>query len=140
MSSDLTTLYALRRFYDRISHNCTFRSFEDFCDWATGKYKPGYTVYKLNQSKPHSKENSYWYFASKKTAEIISPICDGCDQKMVICNTIGCLKYREQFAKNWDKNIHWTRPIPEQPKPNVKEFFRYEHPDLVREGIVFYGP
>ena len=67
----------------------------------------------------------------------MSPICDGCDQKMVICNTIGCLKYREQFVQNWDKNIHWTPPIPEEQKPKVKEFFRYEHPDLVREGIVF---
>lgn len=137
MSSELTVLYALRRFYEGIKHDSTFQSFESFCNWAAGKYKPGYTVYKLDQAKPHSKENSYWYFATKKPEEILRPICVGCDLNMAICNTIGCLKYREQFVKNWNERIHWSRQEPKKQEPKMKEFFRYEHPDLVGEGSVF---
>ena len=136
--SEAIELYALRRIYDGIREDSTFSSFEDFFDWAEGKYRVGHTIYKLDQTKPYSPENCYWYYAIKKVEDVTSPICEGCTVNMTICNTIGCLRYREYFVKNWNDNI-CAKPK-EVPKPkNVKEYFRYEHPDLEREGIVFEG-
>lgn len=134
--SEAIELYALRRIYESIRKRSGFGSFKAFCDWAKGKYKAGFTVYRRDQSKPYSPENCYWYYAIKKVEAVTSPICEGCTVDMTICNTIGCLKYREWFVKNWNDNI-CAKPK-EVPKPkNVKEYFRYEHPDLEREGIAF---
>lgn len=134
--SEATELYALRRIYDGIRNDSDFSSFEDFFDWAYGKYKAGYTVYKLNDRKPHSPKNSYLYYNYKAQPEgIKSSICENCDKTMLVCNNIGCARYREEFVKNWNDNIC------AEPKKvrETKEYFRYEHPDLVREGIVWIG-
>jgi hypothetical protein len=90
----------------------------------------------LDQTKPYSRDNSYWYYAIKKPDETESPICKGCEGAMIICNTIGCLRYREWFIKNWNDNI-CVKPKKVKEVKNVDGFFRYEHPDLVREGICF---
>ena len=51
---------------------------------------------------------------------------------------VGCDEYRAWWKKNWDQNIYVAPKKPE-PKPATEgsQMFRYEHPDLVREGIVW---
>ena len=125
---------SLRMVFKGIENDHTFSSFEAFCEWSEGKAKKGFTVYKVNVNKPHSPENSYWYYSQKRQEDVVSQICESCDQDMLVCHTIGCAKYREWFVKNWNKNI-CIRPA----EPPKREVFRYEHPDLEREGIVFEG-
>lgn len=61
-----------------------------------------------------------------------SPFCRNCTRDDCPTNGDGCKAWETYFIDNWNKNIMklWkttkTTPI-----------FRYEHPDLVREGIVF---
>lgn len=132
--SEATELYALRRIYDGIREDSTFSTFDDFQNWATGKHRAGHTIYKLCDSKPHSPKNSYWYYISKTPPkDIKSPICEICDHTMLVCNNVGCARYRERFVKNWNENIC----IKPKKVRETKDYFRYEHPDLVREGIVF---
>lgn len=126
---------SLKLVFNGIENDHTFASFEDFCEWAEGKAKKGFTVYKIDLTKPHSPKNSYWYYNSKRQEDVVSPICENCDQELRVCDGIGCLKYREWFVKNWNENI-CIRPAG-SPEPQNREVFRYEHPDLEREGIVF---
>ena len=134
--SESLKIYNLRRIYNGIQEDSCFSSFEYFYNWAEEKYKPGYTIYKLCDKKPHSTKNSYWYYASKALPDDIkSPICENCDKNMLICYNVGCVEYRRMFIENWNKYIHVPKVVP--PEPEKPMVFRYEHPDLVREGIVF---
>ena len=121
------------RIYNTIKDKSTFPDFESFLEYSTGKYRIGFTVYRIDVSKPYSPENCYWYYRDKKTEDVVCQVCEGCDQDMLLCHTIGCAKYREWFVKNWNKNICRAK----NPETNTQKIFRYEHPDLVREGIVF---
>ena len=142
MSSEATARYALKRIYDGIKDDSDFLSFDDFLEWADGKYKSRYAIYKMANYKPHSKSNSYWYKYKCDLPDVISPICEECGQKFYICGTIGCMRYREWYVQNWNENICSKTKEPKQPKQTRKrgkEYFQYEHPDLVREGIVWSG-
>lgn len=57
-----------------------------------------------------------------------SPFCRNCRR----CSNVwrGCPAWRKYFIDNWNKNI-MVKP------KKTRQFFQYEHPDLVREGIVF---
>lgn len=131
-----TDNYSLRRIYNRIKDDSTFDSFESFAQWAQGKRRTGFTVYKLREDEPHSPENSYWYYAVKPVPDTASPVCEGCEEALRVCNQQGCLKWRQWFVDNWNANICIKpKEVPEAPK--TKGFFRYELPDLVRERIVW---
>lgn len=56
--------------------------------------------------------------------------CDSCD-KVCAAEGRGCGPWRDYFVRNWNENISV------KPKKQTKEVFRYEHPDMIREGIVF---
>ena len=45
-------------------------------------------------------------------------------------NGFGCPAWRKYFIDNWNKNI-MVKP------KKTRQFFQYEHSDLVREGIIF---
>ena len=120
------------RIYNAIKDKSTFPDFESFLEYSAGKYRIGFTVYRIDASKPYSPESCYWYYRDKKAEDVVSPICESCDQDMLVCHTIGCAKCREWFVKNWNKNV-CIRPA----EPPKCEVFRYEHPDLQREGIVW---
>ena len=67
---------------------------------------------------------------------LVSQFCVGCTEA---CREgVGCERWRQYFILNWDQNISIAKPVPKE-DPNAKQYFRYEHPDLVREGIVFEG-
>ena len=126
-----------------ISGDHEFKSFEDFCEWAEGKVKKGYTVYKLDVSKPHSRENSYWYYhySAKPQEPVESPLCRKCGEVKTVCDKAGCVRWKNWFAENWDRNICGKRPEVLQTIVQTKEgqdeaVFRYYHPDDIREGRV----
>lgn len=62
-----------------------------------------------------------------------SPFCRNCTRDDCPTNGDGCKAWETYFIDNWNKNI--MKSIGNHKKQ--RQFFRYEHPDLVREGIVF---
>lgn len=62
-----------------------------------------------------------------------SPFCRNCTRDDCPTNGDGCKAWEKYFIDNWNKNI--MKSIGNHKKQ--RQFFRYEHPDLVREGIVF---
>ena len=120
-----------------------WKTAEDFMMWAAESgYITGTHLRKHNDALPHGPNNSYWLNrdsekARKRYTDEVKKGCEFCkDCSKDICdNGIGCKEWQRYFTKNWNKNIH-VPPV----KPVVQEgpmVFRYEHPDLVREGIVF---
>lgn len=61
-----------------------------------------------------------------------SPFCRNCTRDDCPTNGDGCKAWETYFIENWNKNI--MKSIGSHKKQ--RQFFRYEHPDLVREGIV----
>lgn len=62
-----------------------------------------------------------------------SPFCRNCTRDDCPTNGDGCKAWEAYFIANWNENI--MKSIGNHKKR--RQFFRYEHPDLVREGIVF---
>lgn len=62
----------------------------------------------------------------------ITDICEGCVKECSSGGLPGCAEWRKRFIDNWNRNI--CKCI----KPK-REHFCYEHPDLVREGIIWTG-
>ena len=132
-----------------------WENLDHFCQWAVeAGYKTGMRLRKFNNELPHSITNSFFAYpgadaAEKKTAAVKkpekterhgsyinseSPICSSCSEKDCPTKAFGCFKWREYFVNNWNKNIC------RKGRPDVKakgNIFCYEHPDLVREGIVW---
>ena len=130
----------------------TFDKFVRFC--ADSGYKHGMLMRKHDPEEPHGPENTYFIqraetdYAKRNTRKKISAenkkkdvkqprynregLCAGCKKE---CHTSGwgCSEYQRKFVENWNKNIHRKKPV----DPNKPMIFRYEHPDLVREGIVW---
>ncbi len=125
-------------------------SFDAFVKWCSENgYQKGIMLRRHDPSKPHSPENSYFGINtrtqirenSEKFHEFrqnSSPFCVGCEKECPRNGAGGCNEWVDYFLKNWNQNIHVPPPKPEPVEdPNTTKMFRYEHPDLVREGIVF---
>ena len=121
-----------------------------FIRWCSENgYQKGWELRKKDETQIHGPDNS-WFFSRneaqrerahkrelKKLMQLAS-FCRDCprDQRND-CPGRGCAAWQENFRKNWDENIHV--PKPDRSAEEKPEVFRYEHPDLVREGIVFVG-
>lgn len=137
-----TDINSLNRRWNRIKHDCTWNSFDEFLVWcARNDYQRGLQLTKRLKSMPHGPQNSILVPLSEfmralraentiKVEVTESEFCKGCTRK---CSGNGCAEYKKWFCEQWDTKFH--RDIP---KPVVVDF-RYEHPDLVREGIVWQG-
>ena len=135
----------LRKKYARLHPVSDFESFEMFLEFCKKSgYREGYVIRRHNLRKPHGPDNSYFDYrkpavrnARIKNNENKPPApkspCESCKLECTI-QASGCAEWREWFVKNWDKNIHRKVVIP---KKRSREAFRYEHPDLVREGIIW---
>lgn len=100
-----------------------FKDFDEFVNFAAAAgYDYGKKLVRLNRNGPYSQENcvfkspeesdEYHKMLVSKWESIMSPIRE---------------RFKEELAEI------------ERRKPKGKQYFRYEHPDLVREGIVFEG-
>ena len=92
-----------------------FDSLRDFVEWCRNSYYvDGYRLCRKDPKGPWAPDNMEWCESK------LSPIT---------------VRNREEMGKQWDDFIKTIKkPVIVEKKPEV---FRYEHPDLVREGIVF---
>ena len=144
---DVTNL--IRRFYRRL-YDSGWETADEFVKWCSENgYKSGLRLCRKDTSKPHGPENSY--FKSPETTtraikedirrrklerkELVSPFCEGCQKKCRASS--GCEEYKQWFTKNWNENISIARHKPVTVAQEGPMVWRYEHPDLVREGIIF---
>lgn len=123
---------------------CDWDCLDDFLFWASQNgYQKGLKLRKKNEKKNHGPDNSYFEDSQlmirrrkerfQEYTQTQSEFCSECHLKK--CPSGGCYAWQEYFIKHWNKCIHH-----EKPKPVVVDtakVWRYEHPDLVREGICF---
>ena len=135
------TILKSKLFKLRQAGSTAWKDLNDFCEWAKKEgYKQGMRIKRRDIYRPHSQENSYFAFTGEEQerhatyVDAESPFCQSCGVKDCPSKSIGCYRWREYFVKNWNENIcNRTKPVIKTEEP----IFRYEHPDLVREGIVF---
>ena len=65
-----------------------------------------------------------------------SPFCRNCTRDDCPANGGGCQAWKTYFIDNWNENIMNSTGNNKKRKKQ-RQFFRYEHPDFEREGIVF---
>lgn len=106
---------------------------EDFIRWCLRNgYRKGRQMRRAFPSRPHGPGNSYFYDPNERTG-----VCTGCKQKCPE-DGHGCAVWRERWIKNWDGNICIRPKTAQEPEvPHQREKFRYEAPDLIREGLTF---
>lgn len=126
-------------YYKKNLPESDFEDFDDFARWAAESGRQQYAqLRKRDPDKPHGPENSFWYirppYQKVERHDYTCKFCEGCDKGS--CQTVpnGCREWRKWFVENWNEYICIK---PKEPEPRKREVFRYEHPDLVREGIVF---
>ncbi len=139
----------LKKRWQAYKHDMEWTSCKEYMSWAAANgYKKGLHLKKLDESKKHGPNNSHYEDSKEKELmraekhkqfmETRSPYCNGCTHEL--CpgrGTGGCDGWRRYWVDNWNKNIHWP-PLEHPPvDQKLRQCFRYEHPDLVREGIVF---
>lgn len=135
----------LRRRFIKLSQEETgWEDVDAFIRWARDSgYEKGRWLVKHHEDQPHGPRNSYWLEQNEQNARLRrekiktgSEFCKGCTEK---CREgFGCDRWRQYFVNNWNQNISIARPVVKK-APEEKQYFRYEHPDLVKEGIVFDG-
>lgn len=140
----------IKRYY-AFKHAENWGSSDAFVLWCSKNgYQKGWELRKKDETQVHGPENSYFFSLKEARREralrtkqkreqrklLKVSFCRNCPKEHENdCPGRGCAAWQENFRKNWDKNIHVRKPEPPaEVKPQV---FRYEHPDLVREGIVF---
>ena len=143
--------YLLNRFY-RYLRNSDWRNGDDFVRWCSENgFQKGLRLCRIDTSIPNGPENSFFKEPKmtkrairddirrrkEERKNLISPFCEGCQKE---CSNIaaGCDEYQKWWVENWNRNIRIAKPVVKE-EPNTVQFFRYEHPDLVREGIVFHA-
>lgn len=147
--AEIQNLY--HRWRRQIKNDTEWESFDAFVYWsAYSRYKKGLELRKHDITMPHGPDNSFWYSGveareiahqeqKKKMGEyysIESPFCKKCGIKKRHCLD-GCSEWKQWWIKNWNTNI-CVKPVTEEPPKREK--YKYEHPDLQREGIVFEAP
>lgn len=100
-----------------------------FVRWSTPRYKFGMNLVKIDESKPHGPKNSVWVAPEKR-------------------ETLGKQAQLRQAADNWERCVGPIRKkyeqeiraiLFQQEIDSARMTFQYEHPDLVREGVVFHA-
>jgi len=130
------------KLYDRWSRHklkeSDFESFDAFVKWSA---EAGFQSYaqlrRYDPNEPHGPDNSHWYtrppYQPVPKQDYTCSFCQGCTRGYCDQVVNGCKEWRDWFVKDWNENI--CRKPKEPEKPRAREVFRYEHPDLVREGI-----
>ena len=145
--------HLIRKFYRYLSDSDWYNA-DSFVRWCSeNNWQKGLRLCKKDASMPHGPDNSFFKKPEmtvrakiedvrrrkEERKNLVSPFCEGC--KTGCRNTaIGCDEYRAWWEKNWNQNICVAPKKPEsKPAAEGPQVFRYEHPDLVREGVVFHA-
>ncbi len=144
--------HLIRRYY-RYFVDSDWYNADDFVKWCSENgWQKGLRLCRFDASLPHGPKNSY-FKATEMTIRakaedvrrrkyermnLVSPFCEGCDKDCPGKSSRGCDEWKEYFQKNWNANICIAPKKPEQKTAAAgQQVFRYEHPDLIREGIVW---
>lgn len=133
-----------------IKKDCEWESLDAFLFWCSvSGHKAGLKLGRINQNQPHGPGNSFWYdveeLEQKRIQEEIEQrtgFCKGCKNTCPNRGN-GCDNWKSYFVKNWNDNISTSKKLrrnrPEEIayEREIQMKFVYEHPDLVREGIVY---
>ena len=141
----------LRKRWHRMKDDAVFADFDSFVLWASQNgYRKGLELRRYDPGKPHGPENSFYYSKEaadqaaklekerQKAERMANPVecCRGCEKE---CpgdgGGQGCKVWRDWFVKNWNEKIRIRPKLQAPVEDGKRQFFRYEHPDLVREGI-----
>lgn len=95
-----------------------WKNFEEFLRWCKATYEPGTSLHRIDEVKPYCPTNCEW-----------KPMTNS-------------VQYRKHLADKWDRIMvpirqRYEKQIREVQEKKAQQYFRYEHPDLVREGIVW---
>lgn len=95
-----------------------WKNFEEFLRWCKATYEPGTSLHRIDEVKPYCPTNCEW-----------KPMTNS-------------VQYRKHLADKWDRIMvpirqRYEKQIREVQEKKAQQYFRYEHPDLVREGIAF---
>ena len=98
--------------------NEEWKNFEEFLRWCKATYEPGTSLHRIDEVKPYCPTNCEW-----------KPMTNS-------------VQYRKHLADTWDRIMvpirqRYEKQIREVQGKKAQQYFRYEHPDLVREGIAF---
>lgn len=121
---DKKTVAALRHKWDYINpEKNDFLNFEDFLEFAEESgFRDGLVLTRLRPSEPHSRENTRFMTRGQIRDMRIEQ-----RQKRRQCEA-------EELAQRWNRCVHepFKHLIPVPEKKPQREFFRYEHPDIIR--------
>ena len=112
-----------------------FTDFQDFANWSMKNgYKYGRRLRRIDKGAEYSPDNMEWVDVNVNS------------QSNEIANQKAISKWDafiKPIRKLFEKELEQLQQIEEEEKirqaQQVREFFRYEHPDLEREGIVWSG-
>lgn len=101
-----------------------FDSLADFYEWSKESgWDYGKKLRRLDPDKGYSRENCIWM-----------------DEVKYISSDDPAIKRWDEFVNRVRENLkNLPPPEPAKEQPKGREFFRYEHPDLERDGIVWSG-
>ena len=120
---EMDNLYHRYRCFENTEQN-GFYNLDDFVEWAASEnYEVGMKLKRIDESKPYSREN----------CKMVTLVIDGEYQRFLISRWESIMApIRERFKTE-------LAEIERKKEANKRAFFRYKHPDLVREGIVWKG-
>lgn len=110
-----------------------FTDFQGFANWSMKNgYKYGRRLRRIDKGAEYSPDNMEWVDVN------VNSQSNEIAKKKAIAKWDAFIK---PIRKQFEKELEQLQQIEEEEKirqaQQVREFFRYEHPDLVREGIVF---
>jgi hypothetical protein len=116
-SESVELMYYRYKYLLNKGHQVEWKSFDEFLLWCKGTWDPGMTLRRIDEELPYGPSNCIWVPMS------------------------GSEDYRKRMASKWDSIMapirrRYQQEIQEA-KNRKREYFQYEHPDLVREGIVW---
>lgn len=119
---------------------CLFESSGEFAQWSVKNgYEYGKRLRRIDRSLEYSPDNCTWEDVSKESVKRSKYK----DHEMKICREQWdefVTPIRERFKDELERIANAeNEPCPEEDKPGARKCWRYEHPDLVREGIMFTG-
>lgn len=128
MSAEMVDVLSMKYYCYRSQYkNVEFKSLDEFLLWSRGKYDYGMVLQRKDKDGPISPQNCRWVKVIKSEAAL-SDLRLAAEQWEKFAAPIR-KRYAEEIA-----DIHRKQEL-----EKMGAVFRYEHPDLVREGIVFHA-
>lgn len=125
------TYNQMRYWFRKISTQgivCMFDNLEDFMKWSyENGYQYGYKLYRINEKLGWSPENCVWIDHQKRNEQDLKKMAAQWNEFIAPIR----LRYAAQLSEIFGTDIEGQAAR----ETKKREVFRYEHPDLEREGI-----